>query len=308
MFERAVNRAVSSDRLRHRVQSTPGSRDIVDRFVAGETLEEELTALRDLHSKGLGGLIESLADHALDREAADASTREWVWVVQQLAEGGLAGAVELSVRPRCVGLGIPDGDAVALDNLASICGAAREAGTRVTLDMEDHTVTEQTLLLAEALRPDFADIGVAVQATLLRTPADLVDLNHEGVRVRLCKGSYAEPASVGHTHRHEIDQAFVDLLKALMEGPAYPMVATHDPRLVAIADELAVRNGRGSDEFEFQMMYGIRPLEQRRLVDLGRQVRVYVPYGSGWYSYFLHRLADRPRNVAFFLRSLTGRR
>ena len=308
MLDKAVDRAASSDRLRRRVQSSPGTRDIVDRFVAGETLEQEIDALRDLASKGLGGLIESLSDQASDRAMADAATSEWLEVTRLLAENGLAGPVELSVRPGCVGLTLPGGDAVAFDNVASICAAARDAGTRVTLDMEDHTVTDGTLNLAEALRAEFPDVGVTVQATLRRTPGDVADLNRAGVRVRLCKGFFAEPESLAHTDRHAIDGAFVDLLKILMEGPAYPMVATHDPRLVEIADELAVRNGRTSADFEFQMMFGIRPLEQRRLVDLGRQMRVYVPYGVGWYSYFLHRLADKPRNMAFFLRSLVGRR
>lgn len=308
MLDRAVERAASSDRLRRRVHATPGTREIVDRFVAGETIEHEIGALADLHSKGLGGLVESLSDPAADRAAADAATAEWLEVTRVLAEEGLAGPVELSVRPGCVGLHLPGGDAQAFDRVASICSAARDAGTRVTLDMEDHTSTEATLGLAAALRVEFPDVGVAVQASLRRTPGDVADLNRDGVRVRLCKGYFAEPESLAHTRRHDIDGAFVDLLKTLMEGPAYPMVATHDPRLVEIADELAIRNGRTSADFEYQMMFGIRTLEQRRLVDLGRQMRVYVPYGVGWYSYFLHRLADQPRNVAFFLRSLVGRR
>ncbi len=145
-----------------------------------------------------------------------------------------------------------------------------------------------------------------LQAYLYRTEADCRDLAYEGSRIRLCKGAYAEPASVAHTDPKEIDQAYVRCLKTLMSGSGYPMVATHDPRLVEIALALAEREQRTKDTFELQMLYGIRPAEQERLAGLGHTMRLYVPYGTDWYGYLVRRLAEKPANMRFFAHSLVS--
>jgi proline dehydrogenase len=173
--------------------------------------------------------------------------------------------------------------------------------------MEDHTTTDSTLEVLRELRSDFPWVGAVLQAYLFRTEADCRDLAVEGSRVRLCKGAYKEPASVAFSSRGEVDRSYVRCLSVLTAGAGYPMVATHDPRLVAIAGALAVRHRRTPADHEYQMLYGIRPDEQRRLAGEGETVRVYVPYGSQWYGYLMRRLAERPANVGFFLRSLLSK-
>jgi proline dehydrogenase len=174
--------------------------------------------------------------------------------------------------------------------------------------MEDHTTTDATLDTLRELRRDFPETGAVLQAYLHRTEQDCRSLAHEGSRVRLCKGAYREPEDVAFQRRHEVDKAYVRCLKILMAGEGYPMVATHDPRLVRIASALATRNGRMPGSYEFQMLYGIRPEEQKRLVGVGESVRVYMPYGQEWYGYLMRRLAERPQNLRFFLHSLVSQK
>ena len=194
------------------------------------------------------------------------------------------------------------GTRIATDHLERIAAAARDAGTTLTIDAEDHRTTSAGLAIATALRARFPAVGSVVQASLRRTEADVRELAAPGVRVRLCKGAYAEPASEAFTSRHDVDKSFARCLRILMSGPGYPMIATHDPRLIEITRSLGL--SRPPDTFEHQMLYGVRPAEQRRLAATGAQVRVYVPYGSDWYGYLVRRLAERPANLAFFLRSL----
>ena len=205
-----------------------------------------------------------------------------------------------------VGQALPgDGEKVALENARAICAAAHAAGTTVTLDMEDHTTTDSTLGILRDLRADFPETGAVLQAYLHRTEADCRDLAHAGSRVRLCKGAYKEPESVAFQGTADVDKAYVRALKVLMAGDGYPMVATHDPRLVAITEDLARRLGRAKDSFEFQMLYGIRPA---RAGEAGRagadRCGSTCPYGDEWYGYLVRRMAERPANLAFFLRSV----
>ena len=177
----------------------------------------------------------------------------------------------------------------------------------VTLDAEEHAAIEPTLQIAAKLRAEHPDLGCVVQACLRRAEEDCRVLAAHGVRVRLCKGAYSEPESVAFTARREVDLSYARCLRVLLNGPGYPMVATHDPRLIEIATSLALLTGRASSSFEYQMLYGIRPAEQRRLAGTGARMRVYVPYGRDWYGYLIRRLAERPANLSFFLRSLPGR-
>ena len=174
--------------------------------------------------------------------------------------------------------------------------------------MEDHTTTDQTLATLRELRKDFPETGAVLQAYLHRTVDDCRALAYEGSRVRLCKGAYKEPVEVAFQGRHEVDKSYVRCLKVLMAGQGYPMIATHDPRMIRIASSLASRNGRAAGSYEFQMLFGIRPEEQRRLVAAGETVRVYVPYGTEWYGYLMRRLAERPANMMFFARALTSKK
>ena len=196
---------------------------------------------------------------------------------------------------------------LAYDHARAICAAASAAGTTVTLDMEDHATTDSTLDILSRLRVDFPTTGAVLQAYLRRTEGDCRELAGSGSRVRLCKGAYKEPETVAFQSRLDVDKSYVRCLNILMSGEGYPMLATHDPRLVAIGEDRAKWFDRSPDTFEFQMLYGIRPDEQARLADAGYTMRVYVPYGTEWYGYLMRRLAERPANVAFFARALASR-
>jgi proline dehydrogenase len=178
----------------------------------------------------------------------------------------------------------------------------------VTLDIEDHTRFEATLRLLGKLRADFPDLGCVIQSYLRRTAGDCEELATAGSRVRLCKGAYSAPDAAAFRAHSEIDRSYARCLRILLNGEGYPMLATHDPRLIAIATARAEAAGRSQSSFEYQMLYGIRPAEQLRLAATGATVRVYVPYGTDWYGYLVRRLAERPANLAFFLRSLRSRR
>jgi proline dehydrogenase len=294
-----------SNRIRHLVETAPVSRSVVARFVAGTTIEEAVASTRTLVDRGLLASMDHLGEDTLDLEQASATRDAYLRLLKLLTDDGLTAATEVSVKLSAVGQALPgDGEKIALENAYAICEAARAAGTTVTLDMEDHTTTDSTLGILRELRSDFPETGAVLQAYLHRTEADCRDLAYEGSRVRLCKGAYKEPESVAFQGTRDVDRAYVRALRVLMEGQGYPMVATHDPRLVAITEELARRTGRAKDTYEFQMLYGIRPHEQERLARQGQRMRVYVPYGDEWYGYLVRRMAERPANLAFFLRSV----
>lgn len=292
----------------------PITRSVVDRFVAGEQTADALAATAALKADGLAVTLDHLGEDTTDREQADATVAAYLTLIDALAKAGLAEGAEMSVKLSAVGAtlpvsqDVPDGrEAHALAGARRITGAAYGAGARVTLDMEDHTTVDATLRTLKALRSDQPDVGLAIQAMLHRTEADLAGLVGSGSRIRLVKGAYNEPASVAYTDPTEIDRAYVRALKLLMNGDGYPMVASHDPRIIAIAGRLATGASRGPRDYEHQMLYGIRADEQKRLVAAGHTVRIYVPYGSDWYGYFSRRLAEKPANLLFFLRALASR-
>jgi proline dehydrogenase len=307
VLRRALLAASASPRLRQLITTAPQTRAIVDSYVAGETAEDAVRVTRALRASGLLVTLDYLGEDTQDAAQAAAVTNEYVQLLGKLSAEGLtqAGAAEVSVKPTAVGLYL--GPAIAVDNISRICAAAAEAGTTVTLDAEEHAAIEPTLRIAAKLRAEFGDLGCVVQACLRRAQADCRALAAHGVRVRLCKGAYSEPESVAFAARREVDLSYARCLRALMNRPGYPMIATHDPRLIEITGSLALLSGRAADSFEYQMLYGIRPAEQRRLANTGARMRVYVPYGGDWYAYLVRRLAERPGNLAFFLRSLPGR-
>ena len=305
MLRRALLSLSRSERVRHLTETAPVSRSVVARFVAGTSAEDAVAATRDLESKGLLVSLDRLGEDTVDLHQATDTRDAYLRLLELLAAGGLTSGAEVSVKLSAVGQALPgNGEKVALENARAICEAAHAAGTTVTLDMEDHTTTDSTLEILRKLRADFPETGAVLQAYLHRTEADCRDLAYAGSRVRLCKGAYKEPDTVAFQGKRDVDRAYVRALKVLMAGEGYPMLATHDPRLIAITEDLARRNGRAKDSFEFQMLYGIRPLEQERLAAQGQKVRVYVPYGDEWYGYLVRRMAERPANLAFFLRSV----
>jgi proline dehydrogenase len=290
------------------VSTMPVSAGIVRSYVPGETTESAVEATAGLADAGLLTTLDFLGEDTLDADQAEATVRAYLDLLQQLSARGLTRGAEVSVKLSAIGQFLPEnGHKIALENARTICRAARNAGTTVTLDMEDHTTTDSTLAILRELRKDFPETGAVLQAMLHRTEADCRALAHEGSRVRLCKGAYLEPENVAFQDRLEIDKSYVRCLKALLAGEGYPMIATHDPRMIEIASSLASRYGRTPGTYEFQMLFGTRPEEQRRLAALGERVRVYVPYGTEWYGYLMRRLAERPQNLSFFVRSLISK-
>src|SRR4051794_3292248 len=304
MLRRVILAASRNGTVKSVVAGAPVSRSVVKRFVAGESVDDAVRASRELTAAGLTVSLDHLGEDTLDAGQADATVKAYLVLLERLSAAGLSagGRAEVSVKLTAVGQAIDV--SMALDNARRICEAARSASTTVTLDMEDHTTTDSTLSVLRELRQDFPDTGAVLQSYLHRTEADCRDLAYAGSRVRLCKGAYKEPESVAYQSDAEVDRSYVRCLKVLMAGDGYPMVATHDPRLIAIADKLAERREMGT--YEYQMLYGVRPAEQRRLATAGETVRVYVPYGDEWYGYLMRRLAERPANIGFFLRALVS--
>jgi proline dehydrogenase len=291
------------------VSTMPVSAGIVRSYVPGEATGSAVEATAGLVDDGLRVTLDFLGEDTLDAEQAEATVTAYLDLLQQLGARGLTRNAEVSVKLSAIGQFLPDsGHKVALENARTICRAARNAGTTVTLDMEDHTTTDSTLAILRELRKDFPETGAVLQAALHRTESDCRALAYEGSRVRLCKGAYLEPEAVAFQDRLDIDKSYVRCLKVLLAGEGYPMIASHDPRMVEIASSLASRYGRAQGSYEYQMLYGIRPDEQRRLAESGETVRVYVPYGTEWYGYLMRRLAERPQNLSFFVKSLVSKK
>ena len=305
LMRRAILAAARSGSIRSAVVAAPGTRSIVRRFVAGQELPEAVRVARDLACRGLHVSLDHLGEDTTDRADAATMRDACTAALDALGGAGLTGRAEISVKLSSLGQALrPDGAKIALDNARQICEVAARHATTITLDMEDHTTTDATLETLRELRADFSWVGAVLQAYLHRTLSDARELSGPGSRVRLCKGAYREPPSVAISDPAEVDRNYVRCLRVLMEGQGRPMVATHDPRLISIAGHLAAAAGRGAREFEYQMLHGVRPEEQRRLADTGATVRVYVPFGEQWYPYLMRRLAERPANVAFFARAV----
>jgi proline dehydrogenase len=304
MLRGALLRLSRSDKIKNLVTAAPVTSGVVERFIAGETSDDAVAVARRLVSAGLLATIDFLGEDTTDQARADAVVVAYLDLLTKLRESGLSLSVEVSIKLSALGLHLRNGPQLALENAALICHAARKADTAVTLDMEDHTITDSTLEILRTLRKEYPETGAVLQAYLYRTEADCRDLAEAGSRVRLCKGAYAEPEALAFQDRQDIDRSYVRCMKILMAGNGLPMLATHDPTLIEIGLKLANDYGHGPKDFELQMLYGIRPTEQLRLANLGHAVRIYTPYGTDWYGYLIRRLAERPSNLRFFARSL----
>jgi len=298
-----------SQQVKDLVTRLPVSSGVVSRYVPGERTADVVEATRALVADGRLITLDFLGEDTLDEGQAEATVAAYLELLEALNAEGLGRSAEVSVKLSAIGQALPEiGPKLSLENARRIAKAARAAGTTMTLDMEDHTTTDQTLETLRELRKDYPETGAVVQAYLRRTEDDCRALAFEGSRVRLCKGAYNEPESVAFTDRHEVDKSYVRCLKVLMAGQGYPMVASHDPRMIKIAGALATRFDRPPGSYEYQMLYGIRNEEQKRLAAAGERMRVYIPYGTEWYGYLMRRLAERPSNLTFFLRSLLSQK
>ncbi len=306
----AMLAASRADRLRHVVERSALTQRVVRRFVPGETLSGVLEVVAALRDSGRSISIDYLGENVADADGAAATVQAYLDLLDALGRrddrvfDGVR-PLEVSVKLSALGQSLDrDGQKIALDNARTICERAEAVGAWVTVDAEDHTTTDSTLSISGDLRVDFPWLGTVLQAYLRRTPGDCAELAAVGARVRLCKGAYDEPASVAYRAAADVTDSYLRCLRVLMAGRGYPMVASHDPAIIDAVSALASEFGCGA--YEYQMLYGIRDDEQLRLAGDGNRVRVYVPFGTQWYGYFMRRLAERPANLAFFLRALSA--
>jgi proline dehydrogenase len=304
VLQKALLAASRRPGLRRAVTGNPATRRVVDRFVAGETLDGALAAVTALRADGIAVTLDHLGEDITTRAEAERSRDAYLAALDGLAALHLGGAAEVSVKLSAFGQALPGGHDVALELVRPVVEAATAIGTTVTLDMEDHRTVDSTLAVLADLRKEHPGTGAVLQAMLLRTEEDAQVLAVTGSRVRLVKGAYREPAGVAYQDKAEVDAAYVRCLEVLVRGGGHTMAGTHDPAMIERLLALVAETGRTPDSYEFQLLYGIRPDEQVRLAAAGHTVRAYVPYGADWYGYFMRRLAERPANLQFFLRSL----
>jgi proline dehydrogenase len=308
LTQKALLAAARRPGLRRVVTGTPVTRRVVDRFVAGETLPDALVAVRALAADGLAVTMDHLGEDVTDRSEAQRTRDAYLALLEALAPLELGRRAEVSVKLSAFGQALPvGGEDVALELVRPVVEAATAIGTTVTLDMEESRTVDSTLAVLAELRRDHPGTGAVLQAMLHRTEDDARALAVPGSRVRLVKGAYHEPASAAHQEKAAVDAAYARCLEILVRGPGYPMAGTHDPAMIERLLRLVAETHRAPDSYEFQLLYGIRPDEQLRLAAAGHTVRAYVPYGGDWYGYFMRRLAERPANLHFFLRSLATR-
>ncbi len=278
------------------------------RFVAGETLEEAIAVARGLNNKGMLISLDHLGESVHDEATAVQSTDDYMVILDAIYSNRL----DANISVKLTQLGLDVSEDLCVDNMRRILAKAGEIGTTVNIDMESSAYTERTLNIYRQLLQDFSNIGTVIQSYLRRTEADMAQLATEGAVIRLCKGAYKEPAEVAFPEKADVDDNFVKVMKQFMAEEhrrqgAYLKLATHDPKIIETAIDYAKENDIPRGEFEFQMLYGIRPQTQLDLVQQGYQMRVYIPYGTEWYPYFMRRLAERPANLWFLLKNLFRR-
>ncbi len=305
MLRRALIAASESRRLRHLSEESRMASKVVDRFVPGVTLDDAIRVSHELHALGATVTLDHLGESVEDERHARAAMDAYHEAVDRLAAEGLTDA-SVSVKPTAVGLDVDP--ALCEELVEGLCVRAGEHGMQVTLDMEDSDTTQFTVDLVARLRSEGHRIGCAVQAYLHRTPADVERLTELGSSLRICKGAYAEPEELALQGRQEIRDAYLGVVQHVLRSGVYGRFATHDDLLISAIENVAARLQVPTDAWEFQMLYGVREPLQREVLERGHNLRIYVPYGTEWYPYFVRRLAERPANLTFFLRALVGRR
>jgi proline dehydrogenase len=275
------------------------------RFIAGETVEEAVTCVQVLRHHGLLLTLDYLGESVSSAAAAAAAAADYVKIINAIVASG----IERNISLKLTQLGLDVDRATAVDNMRRILEPADANGFFVRIDMENSPYTDATLVIFETLwQQGHRQIGTVVQSYMKRSEADIRRLNALGSRVRLVKGAYKEPKEVAYQKKSEVDAAFVDLMRLLLDEGTYPAIATHDPAMIDATKAHAKSKGYATDRFEFQMLYGIRRDLQAELVKEGYRVRVYVPFGKQWYPYFMRRLGERPANVAFVVKGILSDR
>ncbi len=290
------------------VVHAPVVRTMSHRFVAGERLEQAIAAVLELNDQGMLGTLDYLGENVFDEPAARAAADEYVLALTALQAAG----ARCNVSVKLTQLGLDIGDEVCFANVRRVVEHAWRNDNFVRIDMESSDYTARTLAIYRRLRREYNNVGVVIQASLRRSETDVRALIEEGIgHFRLCKGAYDEPEEIAYQEREQVTRKLNDLVRICMAPDArahhtYAAVASHDEDVINFARAYAYRQELPKDSYEFQMLYGIRRELQAKLVKQGYKVRIYVPYGTHWYPYFMRRLAERPANLVFFLRALTG--
>ena len=297
-----------ADWVRQIATGFPPAWQVASRFIAGESSQDAIRASQEVNKSGLSATLNYLGEHVARAEDAIAAREAIIHLIQQIHQNGVNANV--SVKPTQLGLHL--GPEIIQENLHQILTAAEKYDTRIRIDMEDSSVTDTTLALYRSLRDDAQfghRVGIVLQAYLYRTEADIQSLIQEGAWVRLCKGAYQEPQDIAFANKADTDANFLLLAQQMLSDEArlrgmYPCFATHDETVIEAIIQFARQSQIDMDAFEFQMLYGIRRDLQQALSKQGYRVRVYIPYGTAWYPYFMRRLAERPANLRFFLNNL----
>ncbi len=297
MISNALLYLSSQPRIFNFVRHNRMAKGFANRFVAGETLDTALAAVRQLNSKGITATLDLLGESVHNEDEARESARLYIEMLDRIKKQKLD--ANASVKLTAMGLDISED--LCVSNMQDILERAREHETFVRLDMESSEYTQKTLeLFYERLYPSYrGNVGIVLQSYLYRTYSDVMDANKASARVRLCKGAYKEPAVVAYPAKKDVDDSYLRCMRSLLKEGHYPGIATHDEAIVTATKRFARENDVRNDQFEFQMLYGVRRDLQEKLVREGFRMRVYVPFGTQWYPYLMRRLAERPANVAF---------
>jgi proline dehydrogenase len=275
------------------------------RFIAGETIDEAVAAAKAVESRGLSITLDHLGESLSTLAQADAATREYLDIINTVVASGVGRNISLKLTQ----LGLDVDRASCVDNLRRVLDKAEPAGFFIRLDMEGSAYTEVTLEIFETLWGlGYRDMGVVLQSALYRTEEDLPRVLRLGARVRLVKGAYKEPKQIAHQKKQDVDDAYARFMRILLVSGNYPAFATHDPSMHALALQWAKERGIRQDQYEFQLLYGVRRDLQQSLVAGGSRVRIYIPFGREWFPYFMRRLGERPANVRSVVSSLIDER
>jgi proline dehydrogenase len=296
-----------SDTLKQ-LASTHGMRrrnSFARRFIAGEDVEEAIAAAAAVEASGMTQTLDYLGESGRTMTEADAATRTYLVILDKIVRAGIGRNLSLKLTQ----LGLTVDRATCVDNLRRILDAGGLHEFFVRIDMEGSEYTDVTLDIFETMwQQGYRNAGVVLQSYLPRSIEDARRLNRLGARVRLVKGAYKEPRGVAHQSKGEVDAAFLDLMKLLLEEGTYPAIATHDPAMIAATRAFAAQRRLPADRFEFQMLYGVRRDLQAQLIAQGYRMRVYIPFGQEWFPYFMRRLGERPANIGFVIRSMLRER
>jgi len=286
--------------IRRWMETSPISKKLTHRFVAGETLEEGLAVCTELQQESILSTLDNLGENVTSLGEAAASRDAYLEALARIAERGLPSTVSFKLTQ----FGLDLSEDACLENVRQLAAKAKANHSGVEIDMESSDYTDRTLRMAERVAAEFGCVRAVIQAYLFRSAADVDRLNQLAIPVRLCKGAYNEPPAIAFAEKRDVDRNYLALMKTLLDKGTYPAIATHDERIIGEAFRYVRERRIGQDKFEFQMLYGIRRDLQRRIVDLGYRLRLYVPYGTAWYPYFMRRLAERPANALFLARNL----